>query len=165
VKPRVFSAPPDCKVLDTVPVLPSPDDVEASLPEVISLVYETPNVDQGVGFGHFARGVACTALIVPREQHRGVHDALLEVATRLADSGELPALSLEFQDELREAELVIFRNGEPLSFHSQLAFMQGAFWLLGFIKDPRKRRKGGLSPVQWVARMQAYWASRGVLPQ
>jgi hypothetical protein len=164
VKPKVFPFASENRVLETLSKLPDPEAADPLLPEVVALVHETPNVDPAYGFSSFARGVACVALIVPSDAHEAISGMLLQVATRLSDSGDLPALALDFKDEIQAAELAIFRNGEPMTYHSQLAFMQGAFWLLGFIKHPRKRRGGGLSPVQWVARMQARWASLGVLP-
>ena len=56
---------------------------------------------------------------------------------------------MDFYDTVRELELSIIDNGEPISWRPIIAFMSGAFWLLSFIKDPYKKH-GDRSPLSFV---------------
>lgn len=164
LRPTVFPFDKGLQVLDTLTQLPKPEEASSTLPEVVGIIYETPITDPIVAFDSYVRGVACAALILPPEAHPFVKSAVLAVAERLQNAGDLPPIALEFQEELRTAERAIFRNGEPISFRSLLAFMQGSYWLLGFVKSPRKKRRG-VSPVDYVDGLIKHWAALCFVPQ
>lgn len=164
LRPKVYQYDKSVGVLPTVARFPNASEASPALPEVVQYTQEMPAVDAGIDFPSFMRGVACVALIVPPEHHGHIGQAVEALAVRLMNGGELPALSMQYQDELRASEQYIFGNGEPITYRRLLAFMQGAFWLLTFIQDPRRKRHG-VSPADYVAELVRYWAQRGVTPE
>lgn len=164
LRPKVFPYSDEIKALQAADRIPNPAETSPTLPDVLGFMTEMPRVDEAFAFDAYIRGVACAALAVDPSHYAGVAAALLQVATRLADGAALPALPLEFQDEIRASELAVFRNGEPVSFMNLLAFMDGAYWLLGFVQQPRRRRKGGRSVLKYVSDLVEHWAALGYVP-
>lgn len=152
------------KTLLVTKKIPDPETVDASSPEVIGLIYETPGLEPEIAFPDFVRGAAVVAALVPPEMMDGVKAALLAVAERIINGGELPALDVQFVTEVREIEKTILGNGETVSWRPLLAFMNGAFWILSFIESP-KRRRGKFSPLEFVEFRLTLSAQLGYTPK
>lgn len=162
--PTFIELPKTVKTLPVVKKIPDPETVDASAPEIISLVYETPGLEPEIAFTDFIRGAAVVAAIVPPEKLLAVKDALLAVAERIIGGGELPPIDVQFVTEVREVEKTILANGESVSWRALLAFMNGAFWLLSFIDSP-KRRRGKFSPTEFVDFRLTLSAQLGYTPK
>lgn len=154
----------EAKSLQIVKKIPDPETIDASLPEVISLIYETPGLEPEIAFPDFIRGAAIVAAITLPDMMDGVKAALLAVAERIINGGELPAIDAQFVSEVREIEKAILDNGETVSWRSLLAFMNGAFWLLSFVDSP-KRRRGKFSPLEFVDFRLTLSAQLGYTPK
>lgn len=162
--PKFVEFPKGAKTLPVTKKIPDPETVDASAPEVIGLIYETPGLEPEIAFPDFVRGAAVVAAIVPQEVMPGVKAALLEVAERIINGGELPAIDVQFASSVREIEQTILTNGETVSWRSLLAFMGGAFWMLSFVDSP-KRRRGRFSPLEFVDFRLTLSAQLGYTPK
>lgn len=160
-QPSVYPFGKEIQVFDAK-AIPNPKEVSSTLPDIVGLL-AAPVSDPSGEFDSFVRGVACVALLIATEQHSVINVGIEHVGERLLNTGEMPPVSLEFQDEIKAVERAIFRNGEPLSFGRCLMFMQGAYWMLGFIKNPRKRIKGK-SPAEYAKELCEHWGSLGTIP-
>lgn len=162
--PKFVEFPKASKTLPVTKKIPDPETVDASAPEVISLIYETPGLEPEIAFPDFVRGAAVVAAIVPEEVMPAVKAALLSVAERVINGGEIPAIDVLFVNEVREMEKTIISNGEPVSWRPLLAFMNGAFWMLSFVDSP-KRRRGRFSPLEFVDFRLTLSAQLGYTPK
>lgn len=166
MRPKVIPYNAAYQVIPTLDKLPEPKDASPTLPEVVAFSYEIPGVEPTLSFMEFIRGVACATLMVPSQHHEAIKGILVTVAERVVNTGELPSLSDTYQVNLSQQVKIIFNNNEPSSWRGLLAFMQGAYWLLGFIKNPRDQRgKGGLSPETYVDLMVTHFAQLGYVPR
>lgn len=162
--PKFIEIPKESKTLPVTKKIPDPETVDASAPEVIGLLYETPGLEPEIAFPDFIRGAAVVAAMVPPEVMPAVKQALLTVAERIINGGELPPIDVQFVNEVREIEQLILTNGETVSWRALLAFMNGAFWLLSFVDSPKKRR-GRFSPIQFVDFRLTLSAQLGYTPK
>lgn len=162
--PTFMDFPRGAKNLRVTKKIPDPETVDASLPEIIGLMNETPGLEPEIAFQDFIRGAAVVAIMVPPEAMEGVKSALLAVAERIIQGGELPAIDVQFVNEVREIERTILSNGESVSWRALLAFMNGAFWMLSFVDGP-KRKRGRFSPLEFVDFRLTLSAQLGYTPK
>lgn len=126
-----------------------PSEMSASRPEVIDFMFEVPGVEPDLSFRDFIKGAAMASLLVDPAYREGVKAAATAVGERVINGGELPALSIDFYDEVMALEEKLFANGEPVSWMPLLSFMRGAFWVLGFMISP-KGKVGKYSPLSML---------------
>lgn len=153
------------EVLD--PREPVPEDVTGvsfTLPEVVAVWFGSyTGAEQTIGFPDIVKGVGCAAYAVEMDQISKVQALVEELAKAVGEGSDPPSVDARFAAEVKECLDAIFANGEPVSYRSLLAFMIGAFWLLGFVRDP-ERRRGRLSPVDFVKGMVVHYAQLAYLP-
>lgn len=164
LKPRVTEYGPELKKLITLKALPNPTEASSTLPEIISFAFEIPGVEPTLAFQDFIRGVACCSLALPLGLQDAIKALLNAVALRVVEVGQLPSLSTEFVANLNRCMQVILTNNEPSSWRGLLAFMLGAYYLLGFVEKPFEAR-GTMSPAEYVETMVIHFAQLGYTPK
>lgn len=167
LKPKVMPYPDRLGVIPTTDPLPNPHDASSTAPEVIEFSFVVPGVEPTLSFMDYIRGAACTSMMLPQEYHQAVIAALGEVANRVVNFGELPPLNEKFNMYIETNIRSIFTNNEPNSWQGLLAFMQGSYWLLGYIERPTEKRLKGnkLSPLDFVDSMITHFAQLGFVPR
>lgn len=166
LQPRTVVMDESLKLLKTKDLLPNPKLVSPVDPEIVDYWYVIPGVEPSVGFEDFIRGVACTSLLAKPEYQQAIHAVLMTVAERVTQTGQLPAIDAAFAPHVERSMQIILSNEEPTGWRGLLAFMQGAYWILGFIENPFEARgKGGLSPIDFVDGMLAYFGPLGYAPR
>ncbi len=164
LKPRV-TAYPDRYLLKANDIFPNPKEVSPTDVDIISYMFDIPGVEPQLGFGDYIKGVACASQIAPLAAQEALKAALMTVAVRVVDQGELPSLSGEFTGYIQKAVHVILNNNEPSGWRGLLAFMQGAYWLLGFIDQPFAQKGKRIAPVEFVDLMVTHYSQLGYVPR
>lgn len=164
LKPRV-TAYPDRYLLRARDVFCEPKEVTPTDVDIISYLFDIPGVEPQLGFQDYIKGVACASFIAPVEAQEAIKAALMTVAMRVVDQGELPALSGEFTGYIQKSVHVIVNNNEPSGWRGLLAFMQGAYWLLGFIDQPFNPKGKRIAPVDFVDIMVTHYSQLGYVPR
>lgn len=166
LKPKVSHFSDEVRVMVTKNPIPDPKTINMNLPEILDFQWTIPGVEPTLAFTDFIAGVACVTMIVPEEYQPAIKQALTEGASRVLDTGALPTLDADFLRSIETGVSQIMANGEPISWRGFLAFLQGAYWLLGFIERPYdKRSKGGLSPLEFVELLISHNAPFGFIPK
>lgn len=164
LKPKFIQYESSLKVLDTLKKIPDPENVRPTDPESIDMLFEIPGVEPEIAFQDFVRGAAVVACILEENSGNFVRQALQMVAQRIVQGGELPAIEQDFYNELIDIQTITVNNGEPVSWRSILSYSLGAFWMLSYIKNPRKKR-GQYSPLDFVDRVIVTAAQLGYVPR
>lgn len=164
LRAKVFKYGDEVRVLETVRKFIPPTEASPTTPEVVQLLYDTPGVMPELSWEDFVRGVACVANIIKPEDQQAIKDGLQLVAERVVGGGDLPALDLAFASEILECQAIILANGEMTSYRRLMSFMQGSFWLLTYVAEPRKRR-AGKSPLEWTHEMVKAFAELAYVPR
>jgi hypothetical protein len=162
--PRFDQYGPELKTLSAAVAMPAPDAVAASDPETIDFLFEVPGVEPGLSFEDFIRGAAIATRTIDNRWHNAIRDALISVGQSVIDGGMLPTIDVDFYDSFKVVERTIFANGESVSWKPLIAFTEGAYWLLSFVQSP-ERRRGSMSPLEFVERRVMLSASLGYVPR
>ncbi len=165
VRPAFAQYAENSRRLRTLAEFPTPEEVTSTDPAVLGLIYETPGVEPDLAFTSFVRGAAVCGVIVVEEERPQIQEALIAVAESIIQGAGLPSIDLEFANEVLALYRQILANGEASSWRPLTAFMLGAFWILGYVEDPTKQRKGKMSPLEFVKRRVARSADLGYVPQ
>lgn len=163
LRPTFIEYPRELKTLPAVRSISDPQEASTSLPEIVSILFETPAVEPALQFDAFIRGAAVVALMIDPERIGQIKTALQQVAERVINGADLPPVDEHFRQPVALAERTIFGNSEPMSWSRLLAFAQGAYWLLSFIEAPQRKR-GKHSPMQFVEILVNHWAVLAYLP-
>lgn len=164
LKPQVFRYDGTQRVLDTIRRFPDPTQASPTAPEVIGMVYETPGVVPELAWEDFVKGAACVANIIAEPYREGVAAGVKQLGEHMIAGGDLPDLDVLFSLEILECLDRIFTNGEPASWRRLIAFLHGAFWVLTYVKDPKKKRSG-VSPLDWTTKVVGTFAELAYIPQ
>lgn len=165
LRPKVHKYGDEVRVLEAARRFPAPAEASPSAPEVVSFMFEIPGVVPEISWEDFVKGAACASAIVRPEFYPGIKEALGKVAERVIAGGQLPAIDVSFAPEMIECQTKIFQNGEASSWRPLLSFMQGAFWLLTFVKDPKRKKSAGISPLAWTEEMVGTFSQLAYVPR
>lgn len=145
----------------------TPDDVTGvsfTMPEVVELWFNAyVGAEPAVNFTDIVRGIGSAAFMLPPEELDKVKGLVEALAVQIQEGSDPPQISGSFAGEVKTCLDVIFGNNEPISYRSLLAFTIGAFWLLGFVDEP-KRKRGRLAPVDFVSELIQHYARLAYLP-
>ncbi len=164
-----FFDPAEVEVEEVLqPLDPMPRDVTAvsyTLPEVVGIWFNAyTGAEPAVNFPDVVKGISCTAFILSEDQRETAKELVELLAQQTSEGSDPPSIRADFADSVRTCLIEIFNNQEPVSYRGLLAFLIGAFWILGFVKDPMKKR-GELSPLDFVREMVSHYGRLAYLPQ
>lgn len=164
--PKFRKAAPELQVLTPARVLPAVKDVSFSDPEVVAIYFNTyGGAEPALEFRSFTKGVAAGAFIIEESQRVQLPQAVETLAAAVMEGAPIPPISEEFQERVQHVIEAIFSNNEQISWRSLLAFTAGAFWVLGFVKDPFEKVENQITPVTWIQALCERHANLGHLPQ
>lgn len=142
-----------------------PDEVTFTLPEIMEFWFTSfTGAEPSLSFQDLVKGVSCAAVMVKPSEYEKIKLMIQQLSEKVFEGAGMPMLDASFEGAVRECHRVIFSNNEPLSFRPLMAFAVGAYWLLGFIKDPLEKH-GKSSPFDFVNNMVLHYARLGYTPQ
>jgi len=154
------------RVLDAARTLPNVKDVSFSDPEVVSIYFNSyGGAEPALEFRSFTKGVAAGAFIIREDQRDRLPQAIETLAAAVMDGAQIPPINDEFQERIQHVVEAIFSNNEPVSWRPLLAFTNGVFWMLGFLKEPFVKTENQITPVTWCQALCERYAALGHLPQ
>lgn len=158
------------RVLAPATSLGAPKDASYSDPEVVNIWFESyGGVEPTIEFAAFVKGVATASFVVAQPDRERLIALVQGLTEHVMQSGDArpPAIDRLFEEPVMTCIEATFANNEPISWRALMAFLEGAFWALGFVRDPTVRigkGKGALTPVAWVHRLCEHYAQLGHLP-
>lgn len=158
------------RILDPATSLGSPKDASFSDPEVTNIWFESyGGVEPTIEFSAFVKGVATAAFVVAPEQRERLIALVQGLTEHVIQTGDAkpPAIDRAFEEPTMTCIEAAFANNEPISWRQLMAFIEGAFWALGFVRATNVKigkGKTALAPVAWVHRLCEHYAQLGHLP-
>lgn len=158
------------RILDPATSLGVPKDASYSDPEVVNIWFESyGGVEPTMEFEAFVKGVATASFVVAQPQRERLIALVQSLTEHVIQTGDArpPAIDRQFEEPVMTCIEATFANNEATSWRRLLAFIEGAFWALGFVRDTSVRigkGKTALTPTAWVHRLCEHYAQLGHLP-